>query len=454
MNDKKDLEVKRIELLIEALIQVAQGDYSVQVELSGKNDYIDALFMGFNIMVDDLKASNEIKRENEEIKRINIELEKAKRQAEESNSLKSAFISNLSHEIRTPMNGIIGFASLLSNEELSFDEKRNFIQIIINSSKQLLRIIDDILEIAKLEAKQIIVHEEEVSINDLMFELYNDFAISAKEIEVPLYIKRTLSDEESIIYSDRKRLIKILGNLLENALKFTRFGHIVFGYTFKGDELEFYIKDTGVGIKTEARDLIFERFAQAENKLSRTTSGLGLGLSIAKENTELLGGNIRFESKEGEGSTFFVSIPYNPATGAGKSILKSGEKFDNKPTILIVEDEEVNLFYLQTLLNRMNGGIRVLHASNGKEVVELCTTNTFIDLVLMDIKLPVLNGIDATLKIKEMHPDLPVVVQSAYTSSSDIEKAFLAGVNQYITKPVRREDLQRVLDTYLYAVSE
>ncbi len=392
MNDKKDLEVKRIELLIEALIQVAQGDYSVQVELSGKNDYIDALFMGFNIMVDDLKASNEIKRENEEIKRINIELEKAKRQAEESNSLKSAFISNLSHEIRTPMNGIIGFASLLSNEELSFDEKRNFIQIIINSSKQLLRIIDDILEIAKLEAKQIIVHEEEVSINDLMFELYNDFAINAKEIEVPLYIKRTLSDEESIIYSDRKRLIKILGNLLENALKFTRFGRIVFGYTFKGDELEFYIKDTGVGIKTEARDLIFERFAQAENKLSRTTSGLGLGLSIAKENTELLGGNIRFESKEGEGSTFFVSIPYNPATGAGKSILKSGEKFDNKPTILIVEDEEVNLFYLQTLLNRMNGGIRVLHASNGKEAVELCTTNTFIDLVLMDIKLPVLNG--------------------------------------------------------------
>jgi signal transduction histidine kinase/CheY-like chemotaxis protein len=449
MRQKETAMENRIDEFIEVLMNVAQGDYTAQVNMTGENDYWDALAVGINTMVDDLKISQEVKRENKKIKKLNVKLRKAKALAEENNRLKSAFISNLSHEIRTPMNGIIGFANLLNEPDITPEKYQNFVRIIINSSNQLLRIIDDILEISKLETKQIKVIEQEVNINDLMLELFNVFNLRTKEIKIPLYLKKTLQDEASIVLTDKSKLSKILSNLLENAMKFTSEGCIEFGYKMEDNNLVFFVTDTGVGISADKQEKIFERFAQVENRLSGNVSGLGLGLSIAKENAELLGGNIRLESEEGKGSAFFVSIPYHPVytntnnTDLGDNIQQAGN------TILVAEDEEINLLYLETLLSRYNGNLNILHATTGAEAVNLCKQEKSIELVLMDIKMPVLNGIEAAKIIRELYPDMPIVAQSAYTAQADIEFALQNGFDEYITKPINKNILFETLSKYL-----
>jgi signal transduction histidine kinase/CheY-like chemotaxis protein len=449
MRQKETAMENRIDEFIEVLMNVAQGDYTAQVNMTGENDYWDALAVGINTMVDDLKISQEVKRENKKIKKLNVKLRKAKALAEENNRLKSAFISNLSHEIRTPMNGIIGFANLLNEPDITPEKYQNFVRIIINSSNQLLRIIDDILEISKLETKQIKVIEQEVNINDLMLELFNVFNLRTKEIKIPLYLKKTLQDEASIVLTDKSKLSKILSNLLENAMKFTSEGCIEFGYKMEDNNLVFFVTDTGVGISADKQEKIFERFAQVENRLSGNVSGLGLGLSIAKENAELLGGSIRLESEEGKGSAFFVSIPYHPVytntnnTDLGDNIQQAGN------TILVAEDEEINLLYLETLLSRYNGNLNILHATTGAEAVNLCKQEKSIELVLMDIKMPVLNGIEAAKIIRELYPDMPIVAQSAYTAQADIEFALQNGFDEYITKPINKNILFETLSKYL-----
>ncbi|QGY45310.1 response regulator [Maribellus comscasis] len=448
MKDRPDIE--RIEELIGALMKVARGDYSVQVPLSEKNDHLDALAMGFNLMVDDIGSSKKIEKENKKIKRLNKQLEEAKKAAEESNRLKSIFISNLSHEIRTPMNGIIGFANLLNEDDISTETRKNYTQIIVNSSNQLLRIIDDILEISRLETKQVKLNEQVVNINDFMIELFNIFNLKSKESKIPIYLKRALPDEFSNAYTDRLKLSKILCNLLENALKFTNSGHIEFGYVCNDAEIEFYVKDTGIGINKEKQKSIFGRFSQVDSKLSRKSGGLGLGLAIASENAALLGGEIRVTSKEGSGSTFYLSIPFKHVNKQVDDNKTGTAELNNKFKIIIAEDEEVNLLYLETLLKKINRDIHIIQASNGEEAIDLCKRNYPVDLVFMDVKLPVLNGLEATRKIKQIYPELPVIAQSAYTSAREIENAKQAGVDDYITKPIVKEELFEVLERYMY----
>lgn len=400
-----------------------------------------------------IEKNEEYEALNEELMQTNEELYVAKEKVEESDRLKTEFLQNISHEIRTPMNGILGFSRLLNAKNISPGKKKNYINIIQNSGNQLLRIIDDILEISSLETKQVKLSETEVCLNDFLLNLFSIFDIKAKENKTPLYLKKGLSDVESTIFIDETKLNKILGNLLENALKFTNTGHIEFGYQLKNNSLEIFVKDSGIGINPGMHQKIFERFSQEEKELSKNVGGLGLGLSIAKENTELLGGKITLKSEKNKGATFFVVIPYKPVipnTEISNSKIPENKNKQYNHTILIVEDEEVNYLYLEALLqDEMNINCNILHAKHGKEAVEICKENTEIEIILMDLKMPVMNGFEATEIIKKLKPNLPIIAQTAYTTSEDKEKAFLAGCNDFISKPINTESFSLLLKNYL-----
>jgi CheY-like chemotaxis protein len=324
-----------------------------------------------------------------------------------------------------------------------------------------LHIIDDLMEISVLETKQIKAEEQPVCLNDLLFELFTVFEMKATKKNIPLVLKNELSDKKSIILTDKNKLNKVLGNLLENALKFTNEGIVELGYKLNTDikpaELNIFVKDSGIGIKPEKQKMIFERFSQAEKELSKKVGGLGLGLSIAKENAELLGGKITVVSQLGKGAVFFVTIPYKPVNLTQKIENEKVEEkeMENKKkyTILIAEDEDVNYMVLEILLeDKLKFPCIIIHAKDGLEAVELCKSNSAIEMVLMDIKMPKMDGREATRIIKEFRPNLPIIAQTAYSSPEEKEKAFLAGCDDFMSKPISKEDLDSKLKNYLLKI--
>lgn len=385
-------------------------------------------------------------------KKNELDLIKARSQAEEANRLKTEFIKNMSHEVRTPMNGIIGFSTLMDDESISHVKRKYYSRIIQNSSKQLLRIIDDILAISTLETKQDKAIEEEFSLNDTLMELFSIFDLKSKEIDIPIYIKKSLPDNRSYIISDKTKLNKILSNLLENALKFTNKGFIEFGYDIENNNIILYVKDTGIGISTEKQKIIFDRFIQEDENIKMNHGGLGLGLSISKENAILLGGNIQVKSEKGLGSTFYVTIPYKPGSVKEEKIKNDLINIDpNKQyTVLIAEDENVNYLYLETLIQELDKyQFNLLQAKNGKEAIDLCDTNNQIDLILMDIKMPVMNGIEACKIISVKYPNIPIIAQTAYATNKDREIAIESGCIDYIAKPIDPTKFFNLLEKYL-----
>ena len=387
-----------------------------------------------------------------ERKEIEKKLLKAKEKAEESDQLKTEFINNMSHEIRTPMNGILGFSDLLNNENLTNEKRKSYTGIIQNSGQQLLHIIDDILEISRLGTEQVKVTENLVSLNQVMLEQFLLFNLKAKESNIPLYLKKGATDNESFILIDKIKLNKILSNLLDNALKYTNEGCIEYGYKIKNNinnpEVEIYVKDTGIGIHADYHKTIFERFSQEDPISSIKTGGLGLGLAIAKENVKLLKGDIQLTSEKGKGATFTVIIPYKTNITPPKT---EDIKYKKKKecTILIAEDEEINFMLLVALLEtEINLNCKIIHAKNGKEAVEI-SKNTYLDLILMDIKMPLLNGVEATKLIKMFKPELPIVAQTAYATETDKLETLMAGCDDYISKPIDKNKLHKIILKYL-----
>lgn len=417
---------------------------SVPVEINLKKINDEYMIINFRDLSERILAEQAIRESNKKLLH-------QKEKAELSDRLKSEFLANMSHEIRTPMNGILGFADMLNDGDLTDEDRQHYVNIIMNSGQQLKRIIDDILEISELETNQIKVVKSEISINNMFLELFSIFDKKARENRTPLYLKKGLNDEESKIYSDELKLRKILNNLIDNAIHYTQEGFIEVGYRLEGNRIKFYVKDTGIGIRPEMQKIIFERFAQEDKSLARNYGGLGLGLSIAKENAILLNGQIGVESEKGEGSCFYFTIPYEPVNKEKvmKNIVNK-EQPESLFTVLIAEDEEVNYLYLETLLKRLKKNISLLHARNGQEAVDYCRTVNRIDLVLMDIKMPVLNGLEATKIIKEILPELKIIAQTAYSRLEDQTRAREAGCDNFLSKPINKEKFIATMREYIY----
>lgn len=394
-----------------------------------------------------LTHNKEFERLNKEYKSQNEELVKTIAIAAKSDQLKSEFLQNLSHEIRTPMNAILGFSDFLELQKTTPEKRKQYINIIKSSGNQLLRIIDDILEISALETKHVQVVNKTFNLNNLLTELFTIFQPKAREKGIALYIKKGLTDRETNIISDESKLSKIFTNLLENAIKYTPNGFIEIGYKLVKDDLKFYIKDTGLGISKSRQGQIFERFSQGESEISKKIGGLGLGLSIVKENIELLGGNIKLESDIGKGSTFLLTIPFKSDNSDSTQNNKNTKIRKHK--ILIAEDEEINYFYFETLLEEIAPNCKLIHAKNGKEALEMCKKEDF-ELIFMDIKMPEMNGYEATIEIKKIKPNSTIIAQTSYSTKEDRERARLAGCEDFLSKPISFETMQSVLNKYIY----
>ncbi len=452
---------KRINEVFPASVEFGFLDVFRRVWQTGKTERMDVTFYK-DSRIDGWRENIIYKLNTEEIvaiytdvtafKQAEEDLIKAKEKAEEANRLKSEFLKNMSHEIRTPMNGILGFSEMLDKEDITHEKRKYYARIVQNSSHQLLRIIDDILEISTLETKQEKSIEEQFCLNDLIMELFSIFNLKAKQRNIPIYVKKEFSDNQSYIVSDRSKLNKILSNLLENALKFTDEGSIEIGYSLKEKNLVLYVKDTGIGISPQNREIIFERFSQEDKEISRTHGGLGLGLSISKENAKLLGGDITLESEKGKGSIFYVTIPFKKVQklNSGASYYSDIEiKTSESITILVAEDEEVNYLYIEALFDDLTDkNITLIHAKDGKEAVDLCLNNK-IDLVLMDIKMPIMGGLEATEKIKAKFSHLPIIAQTAYSSEADKQLAIKHGCDDFISKPINKEEFFELIYKYL-----
>jgi PAS domain S-box-containing protein len=383
------------------------------------------------------------------------ELIAARDKAEQADRLKSAFLANMSHEIRTPLNGILGFTSILKMDQTITEKNRSYLDIIDESGNQLLKLINDIIDISKIEAGQLQIVEKEFPLNYLLTELYNFFESyigTYKNAKLELKLHKGLTDTQSFLISDEYRLRQVLTNLIGNAIKFTNTGTVDFGYAVGDDNmLEFFVTDTGLGIAAEQIDVIFERFRQGDEGIGRKYGGTGLGLAITRELVELMGGTIWFNSSPNKGSEFYFTIPMK-TSGQEKILEKApviaSDTFDWKgKTILIAEDVDASFLFLSILLKKTN--ITILHARDGKEVMDIMHKNSQVDLLLLDIQLPIITGYEVARQLRKVLPDLPIIAQTANAFEEDKGKCIDAGCNNYLAKPIKKDALLAMIAQYI-----
>jgi PAS domain S-box-containing protein len=453
---KEHNKIKYFDGIIEDITKRKKAEEELQnlnKELAAQNEEYEAL-------------NEELTDNVNRIQNINTKLEKAKERAEESDRLKTAFLHNISHEIRTPMSGILGFTNLLLEPELTGKERHEYIKIIEKSGDRMLNTVTDLMDISMIESGQVKLAVSEVNVNKQNKDLYNFFKPEAEKKGIQLFFKNTLPDQEAIIKTDREKIYAILTNLIKNAIKYSDKGTIEFGYNLKhvdqktlGElvepaKLEFFVKDKGIGISKDRLQAIFDRFVQADIEDIRAFEGSGLGLSISKAYVEMLGGRIWVESEEGIGSQFYFTIPYNPKTEEKTGVIEDTPKKKIRNQIkglkvLIAEDVESADKHLSIVLKKISK--EILHSKTGVETVDICRNNPDIDLVLMDIKMPLTNGHEATRKIREFNENVVIIAQTAYALSGDKEKSLEAGCNDYISKPINKNELIEMIIKHINA---
>jgi signal transduction histidine kinase len=438
-------------------------DYSVRVHKEA-GDETGVLYDGFNDMLQSIEASNKERdlaqkklqeqRENLEIRVLErtAELNAAKEKAEESDKLKSSFLANMSHEIRTPLNAILGFSALIQDRSTTSAELEEYYKMMESSGNDLMNLIDDILDISKIEANQIKINLIETSVVHLAEEVFRSFkqtlSTEVTDNAVSAHFVVPVEKSEFTMYTDPFRLKQILLNILNNAIKFTSKGFIEFCY-FPNEaktQMVFYIKDTGIGIAKDQQGKIFERFTKVADNKTKNYRGTGLGLSIALKLTQLLKGEIRVESELNIGTAFYLSFPLSKVVFDGiiheKKQRDQSLDFLSGKVILVAEDVEFNYRYLEIILCK-NQDVKILWAKDGLEAVELCRKNPYINIVLMDIQLPEMNGMEATILIKSENINLPVIAQTAYATPNDIKAILDAGCDDIVVKPINRNELLR-----------
>lgn len=398
----------------------------------------------------------EVEKRTAELKKLLDYMRELKEKAEESDKLKSAFLSNMSHEIRSPMTAILGFSSLMEEQDLPAEKKNLFISYINNSGNTLLQIINDIIDISKIEAQQLKLYLSDCQLNLLLLEMKEVFEqqISKKKRNINFLVNQDLLNNNLKIYIDPLRLKQIFFNLIDNALKFTTKGAIEIGYTINQDTILFFVKDSGVGISAEKQKLIFERFGQADDLHFKNAKGTGLGLTISKNLIEIMGGKIWLESQLEVGTTFFFSLPFQPVADNVESetqiVVPTCVSVLEGKNILVVEDEEANYIFFHELLSIKK--ISTEWVKNGQEAVDRMAKENNFDLILMDIKMPIMNGVDAMQRIKQLPKKTPpVIAQTAFALIEEKEKYISLGFDDYIAKPINIDALFALLLKWIVA---
>jgi CheY-like chemotaxis protein len=392
-----------------------------------------------------LLLEEKVRERTKELELKNEELKIAWEKAEAGNRVKTAFLNNISHEIRTPLNGIIGFGQLLTDPEVSFEDKSYFIEIINESSERLINTITSFLDISLLNSGNMEVTIKEVAPDLIISEIFDKYKILCQKRNLVLSVRLEPGEKTPVVLSDEIMLRKVLYHLVDNAFKFTKEGTIEMGYETDKNEVRFFVKDTGIGIASGLDKDIFKSFTQEYTGHTRGYEGNGLGLPIAKGFLDLLGGKIWFESNKDSGTVFYFTAPLLKENRNQESIPVM-EKIPAKYKILIAEDDDINFQFLNVLLRSDN--IEIVHAVDGVEAVQFCQKIDDFKMVLMDLKMPRMNGYEATGKIKTINRDLPVIAVTAYSEMEDRQKAVQAGCDDFIIKPIKKEILFEKLKKY------
>lgn len=450
--DDKDYPVKRDKALLN------NGLYECEVRIRHREGhYINLSSRSVTVRNDnnEVLGSLTISRDITRLRQVHEDLIRANFEAEASNKLKTSFLANISHEIRTPLNSVVGFSNLLLANDLTNEVKEEYIENINHNSEKLLQIIGDIIDLSRLESSQIEISYEESSLSSIVNEIIEEArqVIKRNEKSIILNVKNHFEDIGDLIFTDRIWLKRVLNHLMDNAIKFTLEGSIEFSYSKENENIVFIIKDTGIGISKESLSYIFEEFRQEISGHQRPFEGLGIGLTLAKEVVERMGGKIYVTSEKGIGSEFSFSIPFRPA-GSNRNRNKSFISDQSISTInwssrkcLLVDDNKDVLIYLNRVL--LDTGVTILTARSGFEAIEMIKSIPDIDVVLLDMQMPEMNGIEATKEIRKIRNNLPIIAQTAFIFEDDKDIIMEAGCDACLIKPIRKEHLLTVMSSFV-----